>query len=420
MYCKYYTQGFCRSCERLEQPYEQQLETKQQALKRLLLPFFLQSPTQDSLEGVPQLATHSIHQEPLLAPVASAQVGFRNKAKMVISGSVERPILGILPDPSDPLSAIDLCDCPLYPESFKRIFPILKLFIARAGLVPYNTASKRGELKYILLTESRYSQAMMLRFVLKSEKKRPLVERELMWLQAQLPPHSVISLNIQPTHAAVLEGEQEIFLTEAQTLTEYFNGIPLFIRPQGFFQTNPEMASRLYATAQEWTARLPVQHLWDLFCGVGGFGLHCAHALSLQQSESQSSICLTGIEISPSAIACARKSAQQLGLKNVQFSALDSTVFATGSAQNSLSNLPDLVIVNPPRRGLGKRLAAFLNQLRPTYLLYSSCNAQTMVEDVACLSGYRIVRVQLFDMFPHTSHYEVLSLLVCNSSESSQ
>lgn len=391
MYCEYYTQGLCRSCKLLEQPYPQQLEAKQQALKRLLSPLFLQSP----------LAQWS---QVLLPPVASAETGFRNKAKMVVSGSVERPILGILSNPSNPQSAVDLCGCVLYPANFQRLFPILKRFIGRAGLVPYNTASKKGELKYILLTESRHSQTLMLRFVLKSEKKRPLVERELAWLQAQLPPDSVISLNIQPAHAAILEGEQEIFLTESQTLSEYFNGIPLFIRPQGFFQTNPQVASQLYATAQQWTAHLPINHLWDLFCGVGGFGLHCAYA----RAQSQPDICLTGIEISPSAIECATRSANLLGLKNVRFSALDSTAFAT----HSLTSPPDLVIANPPRRGLGKPLATFLNQLRPNYLLYSSCNAQTMAEDLSCLTGYRIAKVQLFDMFPHTVHYEVLCLLV--------
>ena len=78
--------------------------------------------------------------EPFQSPVAQ----FRNKAKMVVSGAVERPILGILPNPLDPKSAVDLCDCPLYPQRFQALFPILKDFIARAGLVPYNVAKQNG------------------------------------------------------------------------------------------------------------------------------------------------------------------------------------------------------------------------------------------------------------------------------------
>lgn len=81
----------------------------------------------------------------------------------------------------------DLCDCPLYPESFAPVFSVLKPFIARAGLTPYNVARKRGELKYLLLTESRFDGGMMLRFVLRSEAKLAQLRAALPRLQAQLP-----------------------------------------------------------------------------------------------------------------------------------------------------------------------------------------------------------------------------------------
>lgn len=388
LHCEHFVQGRCVSCQWLPQPYTEQLAAKQRAMKRLLSPLILQE-AEPTVEWLPA--------------VASASQGFRNKAKMVVSGSVEKPILGILTDPNDPNSAVDLTDCPLYPQAFRPLFALLKTFIARAGLVPYNVAKKRGELKYILLTQSWDTQAVMLRFVLKSEAKRPLVEREFPAFYAQLPPYSVVSLNIQPQHAAILEGEKEIFLTDAQVLAEQFNGIPLFIRPQGFFQTNPEVAAALYRTAQQWVASLPVQRLWDLFCGVGGFGLHCAAAL--QQRNPQ--VSLTGIEISAAAIASATASAEQLGLRQVNFASLDSAAFAL----NERGEKPDLVIVNPPRRGIGRELAAYLNCLAAPYLLYSSCHAESMAADLAVLDGYQLEKVQLFDMFPHTAHYEVLSLL---------
>lgn len=79
----------------------------------------------------------------------------------------------------------------------------------------------------------------------------------------------VITANIQPVHMAIMEGESEIFLTEQQALAERFNDVPLWIRPQSFFQTNPVVAGHLYATARDWVRQLPVNHMWDLFCGVG-------------------------------------------------------------------------------------------------------------------------------------------------------
>ena len=372
MHCALYDAGRCRSCQWLELPLTQQLADKMANLRELLA-------------GHPAATW--------LAPVSGPETAFRNKAKMVVSGSVERPLLGMLHRDGTPE---DLTDCPLYPPSFEPVFAALKPFIARAGLTPYNVARKRGELKYLLLTESQQG-GMMLRFVLRSAAKLAQLRAALPWLQQQLPQLKVITANIQPVHMAIMEGEQEIFLSDQQALAENFNGVPLWIRPQSFFQTNPTVASQLYATARDWVRALPVNHMWDLFCGVGGFGLHCATP----------QMRLTGIEIAPEAIACAKQSAAQLGLTNLHFQALDSTQFATHE-----DDIPQLVLVNPPRRGIGAELCDYLSRMAPPYIIYSSCNARTMAADIDRLQGYRLERVQLFDMFPHTAHYEVLTLLV--------
>lgn len=372
MQCALYDAGRCRSCAWIEKSRQQQLQDKMTDLRQLLGDF-----------PVGQWCD----------PVAGDERAFRNKAKMVVSGSVEKPLLGILNRDG---SAVDLTDCPLYSDAFRRVFTVLKPFIARAGLTPYNVARKRGELKYLLLTESTLDGGMMLRFVLRSDAKLSQLEAALPWLREQLPQLKVISANIQPVHMAIMEGEREIVFTAERALAENFNGVPLWIRPQSFFQTNPQVASQLYATARDWVRGLPVKHMWDLFCGVGGFGLHCATP----------QMRLTGIEIAPEAIASATQSAAMLGLTDVHFQALDSTRFATAQQDK-----PDLVVVNPPRRGIGAELCQFLSAMAPETLLYSSCNARTMAQDIRLLPGYRIVRTQLFDMFPHTGHYEVLTLL---------
>ncbi|MFW0825903.1 23S rRNA (uracil(747)-C(5))-methyltransferase RlmC [Cronobacter dublinensis] len=373
MHCALYDAGRCRSCQWIEQPLDTQLADKMTDLRALLA----ELPVGD-----------------WCAPVSGPEQAFRNKAKMVVSGSVEKPLLGMLHRDGTP---VDLTECPLYPASFYAVFAALKPFIARAGLTPYNVARKRGELKYLLLTESTLDGGLMLRFVLRSTTKLEALRAALPALLAQLPQLTVVTANIQPVHMAIMEGDQEIWLTEQQALAENFNGVPLWIRPQSFFQTNPTVASALYAAARDWVRALPVDHMWDLFCGVGGFGLHCATP----------EMTLTGIEIAPEAIASASASAQQLGLRNVHFQALDSTDFATGQQA-----VPDLVLVNPPRRGIGEALCDYLSRMAPQYIIYSSCNARTMAKDIRQLPGYRIARVQLFDMFPHTAHYEVLTLLV--------
>jgi 23S rRNA (uracil747-C5)-methyltransferase len=140
--------------------------------------------------------------------------------------------------------------------------------------------------------------------------------------QAQLPQLKVITANIQPVHMAIMEGERRFFFTEQQALAENFNGVPLWIRPQSFFQTNPSVASRCTPPPATGCAAAGQAYVGSVL-RRGGFGLHCATP----------QMRLTGIEIAPEAIACAKQSAAELGLSNLHFQALDSTQFATARAR---------------------------------------------------------------------------------------
>lgn len=373
MFCREFAEGRCHSCAHLAEPYPAQLETKQHSLQQLLEPF---------------------HPEVLLFPVASEEQGFRTKAKMVVSGSKDQPVLGILTD----RTAVDLSACPLYPPSFAPAFALIKSFIQRAGLTPYQVEQKQGELKFVLLSQSQHSARFMLRFVLRSKNCLASIQKHLPWLQQQWPELEVCSVNVQPVHMAVLEGPEEVLLTAQDVLREELNDIPLYLTPQSFFQTNTAVAAALYATAKDWAEAIPGKRLWDLFCGIGGFGLHLARDNKWD---------LTGIEIAPKAIASATRSAAELALTGVTFQALDAAAFAKAS-----TCAPDLLVVNPPRRGLGAALCQSVLALQPAWLMYSSCNPQSLASDLAMLSqDYQLSKVQLFDMFPHTDHAEVLTLL---------
>ncbi|WP_028766484.1 23S rRNA (uracil(747)-C(5))-methyltransferase RlmC [Shewanella fidelis] len=378
MKCAYFDQQQCLSCVNIQQPMPEQVNAKSQVLTQLLSDFEVEQ----------------WHQ-----PVFGPDSGFRNKAKMVVLGAAHQPILGIVSPDGTPVS---LCDCKLYPADMQQLLHRLELFVRQAGIPPYNVEKMKGELKFILLTRSQIKGEYLLRFVLKSHKSIERIERELPKLLSEFPQIKVVSVNIQPTHMAILEGEEEIFLSEETRLAEQFNDVPLFIRPKSFFQTHPHIAAQLYQTAREWVAELTPDSLWDLFCGVGGFGLHCA----------SKEIALTGIEISAEAITCAKISAQTMGLDKVEFTALDSTSFATG---HDAEDKPDVVIVNPPRRGIGQSLCESLTAFAPNAILYSSCNPHTLAKDLAHIKGYRIHKVQLFDMFPHTEHFEVLVMLIKQS-----
>jgi 23S rRNA (uracil747-C5)-methyltransferase len=371
MHCEYFAAGQCRSCRDIPTPYHQQLAAKQQ---RLLL----------QLSALPSFA-----EVDLLPPFASAEAGFRNKAKMVVQGSVENPILGIIEDQQ----AIDLTACGLYPAEFQQAFSHIRDFIRQAKLQPYDVETRKGELKYVLLTSN--GAGWLLRFVMRSQNHIAAIKKYLGQWQQQWPELEVCSVNIQSEHKAILEGEQEFVLSSQTKLCHRLNGINLYVQPQSFFQTNTDVAAALYQTARDWTADLPVQRVWDLFCGVGGFALHLA---SPQRQ-------VTGIEISAPAIECALQSAQELGA-HIDFRALDADAFAKAASEG-----PELLVVNPPRRGLGAGLCEQIELLKPAFLLYSSCNPDTMQQDLLRLSRYAVRKAQLFDMFPHTAHAEALCLL---------
>ncbi|QIR13566.1 23S rRNA (uracil(747)-C(5))-methyltransferase RlmC [Shewanella aestuarii] len=374
MKCNFFEGGQCRSCQDIQTPMATQLAKKMAKLQDYFAPLTVKQ---------------------WLPAIASEENGFRNKAKMVVLGAAHQPILGIVSPQGD---AVSLCDCPLYPSDMQALLHRLQLFVQQAGIPPYRVDKQKGELKFILLTRSYAAGEFMLRFVLKSEQAIDRIKRELPKLQAEFPKISLVSVNIQPVHMAILEGEQEIFLTEQTRLEDKLNDVPLYIRPKSFFQTNPKVAANLYQTAREWVAEFKPNHIWDLFCGVGGFGLHCANE----------SIKLTGIEIEAEAIECAKMSADKMGLTKVSFSALDSSSFAKNDQD---PNKPDLIIVNPPRRGIGQSLCQSLSEFAPKAIIYSSCNPVSLVKDLQMIQGYHITKAQLFDMFPHTDHYEVLVML---------
>ena len=253
---------------------------------------------------------------------------------------------------------------------------------------------RSGELKYVLLTAAAGSDALMLRFVLRSSRLIERIRAALPSLQTRLTDLAVISVNLQPKPAAIVEGAEEILLSAQACLPMRFDQIEMQLMPGGFFQTNTGVASELYRTAQRWAAALPIRSALDLFCGVGGFALHLA----------QAGLSVRGWEVHPAAVEAARRAARASGSQaEFHCASVDELSLAGVKA--------DLWLVNPPRRGLGSALIEQIRAESPPFLLYSSCNPQSLRADLDALPEYRPLKARLFDMFPHTQHAEVMLLL---------
>lgn len=368
MQCGYFDRGVCRSCTLMGTRYGDQLDRKLAQAKSLLAVW---------------------PQAEWLPPLASKPAEFRNRAKMVVGGTIDRPTLGILDETKH---GVDLTGCGILQPGLRAAFPAIKAFISRARISPYDVPARRGELKHVLLTEAP-DGALMLRLVLRSTEPLGRIRKHLPVLLAELPQLAVVTVNLLPEHKAVLEGDEEIEIF-GETLPMRLDDIVLHLRPASFFQTNTGIAQGLYAQARAWIDEIGARSVWDLYCGVGGFALHVAAPGRR----------VHGVEVSAPAVEAARRSAAEAGLPSVTFAAGDATALTPEEG-------PDAIIVNPPRRGLGEKLCAAIEASGAATVIYSSCNVATMARDIAAMPGYRLRRLRLFDMFPQTDHAEIMALL---------
>lgn len=409
MQCHHFDAGRCRSCTLIRVPHERQISDAEARYRELLAPF--------AAAGADVWG----------APVTSADSRFRATAKMVVTGTAAEPVLGILPEPgtgpggSGEGPGSDLVDCPLYLPGVEELLEGVRALIRRAQVPPYSVARRRGELKNVLVTTSPAGEHM-LRLVLRTGAPLPRIREHLPALLAAQPSLRVVTANLHPEHKAVLTGPEEIHLAGEHALLMRMDGlgpgaeVDLRVRPGSFVQTNTAVAAALYAQVGRWIAQLRPARVWDLYCGVGGFALHCARALEGAAADGRVEIAgvkipdveITGVEISREAIASAQETAADSPLtgSRLAFHAADATAWAIEQAERT--GPPEAIIVNPPRRGIGERLAAFLEGSGVPHLIYSSCNPATLAADLAAMPSYRITAARLVDMFPHTGHDEML------------
>lgn len=318
----------------------------------------------------------------LLPTERSALTNFRNKAKLVVTGTKDSPVIGLIDR--------ELMNCQLHIPVINELLHELPAFIKAASLEPYQISTKKGELKGIIVFYSQTTKETYLRFILRSKESIDRIKKH----SAMLKHVHCLSVNIQPIPHAILEGEEEIFISEMKSIHHKIGGVNVSLGPRAFVQTNQQMAEKLYATAAQWVKENHAEKFMELFCGQGAFSFFCAPFIK----EG------LGIEINPDAVKVANQSAGDAKLLHLKFKSAD----AAHIADEILKFDPDIMLVNPPRRGLANAVQLLLKQ-KPETIVYSSCNHETLASDLEVLkSSYKIKRIKIFDMFAHTSHFETL------------
>lgn len=319
----------------------------------------------------------------------------RAKARMTVSGSLKSPIVGIL---DQELKGIELTDCPLHKDTINDMLKSLPALIKEFGLEPYQISSRKGMLKSVILQTNMKEDHLRVRFVLGDRNGISLCENIATKLQVISGKKFSSSVNIQPIPHQIPEGDEEIDIFGEKYLWEQYNETKLAFPPRSFMQVTPEIAAKLYQKVGEYVELFRPNYVLDLFCGAGGFAMSAAPYAKK----------VVGVEISKSAVEAATSSAVMNGFENIGFYALD---LLKGLEEISREEA-DLLICNPPRRGLGEEVISLIQTMKPERILYSSCNYKTLLSDFNNISSlYKIVELTPFEMFPLTNHFEILALI---------
>jgi 23S rRNA (uracil1939-C5)-methyltransferase len=262
------------------------------------------------------------------------------------------------------------------------------------GLPAYDRRTREGFLRNLVVREGRRSGQLQVRLVtmpgaLDRDSLAAAVECEgLLWTQFD---------GVGETTA---RGDTEL-IAGRDVYEEELGGLTLRISPHAFFQTNTEMAERLYALAAEYAALKGFERVYDLYCGIGTIGL----TLAPRAAE------LWGLELIEPAIADAIANARLNEIDNARFFAGDVRLALRELVERSGS--PDVIVVDPPRAGLSQKVVRRIVEAAPKRLVYVSCNPTTLAPNAAQLveAGYVLRRVRPVDMFPQTPHIECVALL---------
>ncbi len=266
------------------------------------------------------------------------------------------------------------------------------------GLGAYDRRTQQGFLRNLVVREGRRTGDVQVRLVTSPGEFdedaflaaiEPLAVQSVVWTQAA-------------GVAETTQGGRDILLAGADRIAEELSGMRFALSAEAFFQTNTEMAEQLYGVANEYAALRGWDRVYDLCCGIGTIGL----TLAPRASE------VIGVEIVEQAVIDASANARSNEIDNARFIAGDVRVVLKDLAEAD-GPRPDVVVVDPPRAGLSKKVVARIAEASPKRIVYVSCNPTTLAPNAAQLveAGYRLARVRPVDMFPQTPHIECVALL---------
>ena len=405
----------------------------------------------------------------IMLPIVGMQepYRYRNKAQFPVGyGKNGEIISGFYASRSH--NIIDVEDCMLGVPVNKDILDVIKRWMRKYDIEPYDENSGKGLLRHVLIRYGFTTEEIMVCLIINGRKLT--ASEELIAELTKIKGMTSISININTKNTNVILGDEtqciwgqpyitdHIHLRKCPNYSQWmgpiveddafeFTGsdVAYHISPQSFYQVNPIQTEKLYSTAVEFAGLTGNESVWDLYCGIGTISLF------LSQKAKQ----VYGVEIVPQAIEDAKNNAVLNGITNASFfvgkaeevlpefyenamagavqndvtaeadtdesAAKGDTDMSTPEAGTDMStpeagtdmSAPDVIVVDPPRKGCDEKCLDTMIKMHPKKIVYVSCDSATLARDlrVLCEGGYELKKVQAFDQFAHTLHVETVVLL---------
>jgi 23S rRNA (uracil1939-C5)-methyltransferase len=289
---------------------------------------------------------------------------------------------------------VPMTDCKLASERSNAVREQVLAFCRSQGFTAWDRRDQRGFLRNLVVREGRRTGQIQARLVTSPGK-----------LDVDAFVDAVDCDGLWWTQTADLGestyGGETALLSGAPQLVERLGGLDFLISPEAFFQTNTEMAERLYALAIEYAGLRGHERVFDLYCGIGTIAL----SLAVRARE------IIGVEIVEPAVADALENARINEIGNARFYAGDIRLAMRDLVERE--GRPDLVVVDPPRAGLSQKVVRRVLEAEANRVVYVSCNPTTLAPNARQMAdaGFALRTVRPVDMFPQTPHIECVALL---------
>ena len=369
----------CGGCTFWHMDYEEECRLKAERVKNCL-----NRIGGENLEEVPILA----------APTCE---GYRNKAQYPVAWEKGRAYAGFFKEGTHEVVQMDRCR--ILPQETDLVKAIVMDYVNKNKVSVYDEATHRGLLRHIYVRRGAVSGQILVCLVVNGDglpKLPALIEA----LKA-VPGFTTLVLSVNTRKGNAVLGDKFVTLYGPGYIEDTLCGLNFRLSARSFYQVNHAQAQRLYETAIAMAGITKNDLVLDLYCGVGTITLAMASAAGK----------VMGVEVVPQAIEDARDNARRNGIENAEFFCADAGAAALELEQKGIR--PDIITVDPPRKGLNSDAIEAIDRMNPKRLVYISCDPATLARDTALLKerGFRLEKAIAADLFPRCSHVETVCLL---------